>query len=334
MDGSALGLLASGGLNTLGSAATMGSSNQAQACGLAAYISGAAATIQAAQGGTCLIKVSSCMDSCKRATGASGTGSKITKGSSSGIAAKHLSECNAMHRLGLADIQQSLQNAASTASSLACANAASGLATNYALPNGAQDCSNPVYAAQSTYCICLSNPRDVRCLANAGQAGGLNGALGTSGGLNGAAGIDPSAYQGDTGPAFADRSAAPAGGPQAPQAMGGSGMGPSSPSGPAPAGEGDGATPNGNVASILGNSTGGSGAFSYGKSDSSKDGGGLGGMLSKLKKFNFGGLLPNKDKIQRGVAGGGADGITGANGPSIWEKVSTQYQKKKSELLP
>ena len=65
---------------------------------------------------------------------------------------------------------------------------------------------------------------------------------------------------------------------------------------------------------------------------------GNGNLMKSLKdKFNLKDALPDKDKLARGLAGmsagAAADGITGAHGPSIWEKVSRQYQKKKPELL-
>ena len=71
--------------------------------------------------------------------------------------------------------------------------------------------------------------------------------------------------------------------------------------------------------------SGGGGGGSKGSSDSG--GGGGGG-------FNLSKYLPGQYK-GRGLAGmsiEAKDGVTGPMGPSIWEKVSTQYQNQKSSL--
>ena len=86
----------------------------------------------------------------------------------------------------------------------------------------------------------------------------------------------------------------------------------------------------------MGGTAGGSGGGGF-------TGGGGGGSGDKpsmfdslAEKFNLKGFLPSKaDFKNRGLASGsGADGITGPNGPSLFEKVSARYQKKQSELLP
>lgn len=112
---------------------------------------------------------------------------------------------------------------------------------------------------------------------------------------------------------------------------GGSGGGDDAPGGPRLA-------PDKNV--ITGLSSGGGGGGVGGPGGYGRGGGGRGngdkeaGMLSKfnLKKF-----LPKRgDYKNRGLAGmsvQSADGITGPMGPSLFEKVSNQYQLQKGRLI-
>jgi hypothetical protein len=55
---------------------------------------------------------------------------------------------------------------------------------------------------------------------------------------------------------------------------------------------------------------------------------------SLLDRFNLSKFIPKKDFMQRGIAGmsvPAVDGMTGPNGPSIWEKSSTRYQDEDSK---
>ena len=110
------------------------------------------------------------------------------------------------------------------------------------------------------------------------------------------------------------------------------------------AGGGDnGAGPSGIDKNVITGQTSGGGASGSGMGIAATSGGGGGNKGSGGGGGTGGGaafdprLFMPKDKYaNRGLAGmtvQSVDGLTGPMGPSIWEKVSNQYQTQKSNLL-
>jgi hypothetical protein len=88
---------------------------------------------------------------------------------------------------------------------------------------------------------------------------------------------------------------------------------------------------------IVGLAGGGGGGAGGGLAKTSSSSGISGAVRGIMDKFNLKNFLPNRsDYKNRGIAGmsiPSADGITGPMGPSLFEKVSNQYQKQKTNLL-
>ena len=208
-----------------------------------------------------------------------------------------------------------------------------------ALASAAGDCSDPSFAATSIVCLCKSNPSDPMCAnGTAGAGAATSGGLATGGVSTPGIG-DPSNGDGtavDTTPVGSKPQTGLAGG-------GGNGAGGGGPGG----GGGGGLNPEGgdgtgasgiNKDVITGQSGAGSGGLSAaggggGGGSMGRAGGGSGGGGSG---FNLSKYLPKNMFKNRGLAGmtvPAQDGVTGPLGPSIWEKVHTRYEDKKSTLI-
>jgi hypothetical protein len=200
------------------------------------------------------------------------------------------------------------------------------------------DCSDPSFAATSQYCMCKANPSDRSCSMGAGSLPGGTGGLATGG--VGTPGIGSPDGTGDG--SVVDTSgvkANPEGGKQVAGSGGGSGGGAGS--------GGGGLNPDGssgdpasgiNKDVITGQSGSAGGGLSAGGGGGG--GGGLsrggGGSGSGGSGFNLSKYLPKNMFKNRGLAGmtvPAQDGVTGPLGPSIWEKVHTRYEDKKSTLI-
>ncbi len=203
------------------------------------------------------------------------------------------------------------------------------------------DCSDPTFAASSTYCMCQNpaNKANPMCggtgaTATVGSGGLAAGGVGTPG-IGNPSSDDPSVV--DTSAVKAN----PEGGKQV-AGSGGGGGGPGGGGGggglnPDGGGGGDGTGINKDV--ITGQSGSAGGGLSAG------GGGGGGGGLSRPGGggsggggggFNLSKYLPKNMFKNRGLAGmtvPAQDGVTGPLGPSIWEKVHTRYEDKKSGLI-
>ncbi len=282
---------------------------------------------------------------------------KISDCKSSCDPAKAADSLKPAYKTGLAQCSRYTINAAASAAQAASNFVAARLAGDCAKaytadiphpnPTLVQSCSgDPTYAATHTLdCYCISNPGDAKCPnpALALTPGGVTGTLSSSGLKVGTG--DPNLGAGGLGnsalPTPGPSTAAAAGAAPLPP-VGGLDGGGGAPAGaalaaaPEDAGGAGAAAGSGN---IFGGFSAGQGGFSYGHAAGSSGGGGVAGAVKSLAtKFNLGGLFPKRnDYINRSVAGmsvSAKDGVTGPNGPSIWEKVSRRYQIKKGELLP
>jgi hypothetical protein len=211
--------------------------------------------------------------------------------------------------------------------------------TPVSLTTAVGDCSNASFAATSTFCICKANPSDALCAnGSAGFPGSTSGLA--TGGISTPGITTPSTDSGqvvDTSPIPVDHSdhgkLAGGSGGGAGGGLGGGGPGGLNPEG----GDGTGASGiDKNV--ITGTSGAGSGgglsAVGGGGGGSSKPGGGSGGGGGG--SFNLAKYLPKNMFQNRGLAGmtvPAQDGVTGPLGPTIWEKVHTRYEDKKSSLI-
>jgi hypothetical protein len=203
--------------------------------------------------------------------------------------------------------------------------------------NLADLCKDAAYAATQPLCGTTNKINNGSAIGT-GYAGGGS-ALGTSpytkdeDPLAGSNAVDPNASQGKN----AQNNTIPGGGGGGPS---GGGFG----SGGGGAGNGEGgAAASGVDKNVISGVSGGGGGGAFGGGGgggygAGAGGGGKGGMLSGLMdKFNLSKFLPKKkDFKQRGIAGmsvAPADGITGPMGPSLFEKVTSQYQRQKGNLL-
>jgi hypothetical protein len=321
------------------------------ACKAAKTMSGILAAANAAHGAACQAKVSACRSTCTQEKEGAVTAKEISMRTSPytqpmyseatrkiRIATDGLGQCAALEANVIAAMMSALQNLGQFATAGKCQREVAG---NQPPPPGmtppaANDCTNPMFASTPT-CVCLANPRDPMCSTmNTGlDSGGFSsGAPPTAGG-----GAISDMEGGITFDDDIPLQEASNGGP--PNLGGGSGGG----SGPMGGGGGGGLPPEEGGAAgpgpyntdVMTGLTGGSGGGSGfgGGAGGGREGGGGGLFDSLADKLNLKGFLPSKaDFKNRGLAGGGADGITGPNGPSLFEKVTFRYRKEQPKLMP
>lgn len=325
-----------GAINTL--TEYMKQSGSEKTCKQAQTVQSLAMGANFAQAVACDRAVKACTTTCEtKAAPLNGKPDPVSKAQLA-AANKSKMQCEQLESRAVASMVQGFQNATGMLTSGQCQKAIS----NATPPPGASgtpppgmDCSNPMMASQAV-CICGTNPHDPVCSASNNGGVGLTGFA--SDGNNGAAAPtdlkDANFSLGEDIPLQTPNAAGQA---QAAGSSGGGG-GPSGGGGAAalPPEETGGAGAGPYKTDIMGGTAGGSGGGGF-------TGGGGGGSGDKpsmfdslAEKFNLKGFLPSKaDFKNRGLASGsGADGITGPNGPSLFEKVSARYQKKQSELLP
>ena len=191
----------------------------------------------------------------------------------------------------------------------------------------ATDCSNPANANSAICLSCTADPTKPGCPGavpdprnafntNPGAGGpGYQSAINENPAID--ANVKPVAGGGPKGNEIPDK---PGGGPAG---MGGNGSGARANADDGsrnPAGGGGGFN-----TGVLGGAgqPGGFGGFAAGGKNGSGEAGGARSWADKLKKFGLNGLVPDKNAYKAGAN----PQISGANGPSIWEKVSNQYVK-------
>ena len=319
--------------------------NQGAACEMQSKIANMQALFSSGVAAACTQQIFSCRDACAP--------EKVTNKNDQNMvrnyAAKR-SECNGYSMQAAQSTLQALAMGLTAGAASKCADAYKAAAAATPPAVLAETCSgNPNYAATHTLeCYCATNPGDAKCMdpALARNPGGL--ALPVAGG-----GLNKNALTGDPGggthgggTASAPNPGAPttgAGGGGSTGGGGGGGMGGGGGGQQATAAsaEEQGAPGGGNGGNVFGGFSAGQGGFSYGHANGGAAGGpgGIAGAMRSLAtKLNLNGLLPKRnDYVNRAVAGmsvSAQDGVTGPNGPSIWEKVSRRYQIKKGDLLP
>ena len=245
-----------------------------------------------------------------------------------------------MMAMQMASLMQGANQMAQCASASSNDNALTGVdtPTPVALTNGSFDCSDPSVAATSPICFCQANPSNPSCSNGTLGATGV-GAGGLAAGGIATPGLGSNAEDDGTMVATPGINAKTEAGKQVSGSGGGGGGGSSGGGGGGlnPEG-GDGTAPSGINKDVITGQTGagsgglsaggGSGGGSYGRPGGGSSGGGGGG-------FNLSKYLPKNAYANRGLAGmtvPAQDGVTGPLGPTIWEKVHTRYEDKKSVL--
>lgn len=305
--------------------------NQGAQCQNQADLSKLLAGLSALKGTACMTAVSSCKDSCQTEADkyeAKGNSTKEKK------ARKRLKMCEGFAPNAGAAFAQAGAALAGMFANLACQKQS---ATAVATPVPIANCADPNFAKTNIMCICQNDPKSSMCTQGAAFPGGVqttNGPIGPGTPAYGGSDV-PSDGSPVTGPMGAGKSASGSsttgeGGGAGPQGgKGGGGLNAMDDGGPGRSGFDKnvitGTAGGGGAAGAGGGAGGGGGG-------SARGGGGRGvgsGGLFDLSKF-----LP-KSKT-RGVAGmsiSAKDGITGPMGPSIWEKVTNQYQLQKPNMF-
>lgn len=317
---------------------TLSQANQAMSQGGTKGTCNAAKLISAGSGAAnlglavlCETAIASCRNTCKKIEDDTKQPDAVRKAAK----AKH-QVCSDQEGKVIASGVMGLQNLMQAAMGQKCEDAlANATPPPGTTPGSMGDCSDPMFASMPQ-CVCAANPNDPVC-------SGTNAGLGLGGGVampgSGITGLGDGAHD-PTAPNLADEiGKLDPTAPPAAQANGNSGGGGGLPGGGGaqalPPEDAGGAGHGPYNTDIMGGLAGGSGGggFSGGNNNGGSSGGSLLGSLAE--KFNLKGFLPKSEFKNRGLAsGGGADGITGPNGPSLFEKVSSRYHKKQSELLP
>jgi hypothetical protein len=255
----------------------------------------------------------------------------------------NIAQCNRYKTNVMMMLSQAMSFAQNAMQNNACVKATSNSPfSGIGSANGTVDCTIPANASTSPTCICQTDPNNPICPTykpNLGTAGGLSGPTSNTGGVG--AGnpyaVDPSADPGsrlDGALPFAkstkgnnEIAGAGGGAPSGNGALGGGGEA---------SGRGGAASVGSDKNAITGLAGGGGGGVG-GRGGGSSSSGVRGALSGLMDKFNLKKFLPNnKDYKSRGLAGMSVpakDGITGPMGPSLFEKVSSQYQKQKPALL-
>lgn len=311
-------------------------------CKAAKLVQTLAAGANGAHAVMCETAVSSCRLACKNAIVDRQAAAKAGDAKAEAEikqATKSLNTCREMETRAIASGIAAFQNIMQTAMSAKCQSATAAATPNpNGTPPGLMDCSNPMMS-NMPQCVCPNNPADPMCSgSNAGiDTGGFSSGAPGTGAVDG--GVKDPTLEGfgtddEIGHLEASNNGAPnlGGG-----SGGGGGMNGGSGAQPLPPEESGGPGQGPYNTDVMGGLTGGGGGSSgsYTGGGGSGDSGGSSLFGSLAEKFNLKGFLPKSDFKNRGLASGnGADGITGPNGPSLFEKISARYHKKQAELLP
>jgi hypothetical protein len=313
-----------------------GGNNSGQQCKNQADLSKILAGLSALKGGACTATVSDCKDTCKKYVEQNDSKSDSKTRSNVSKAKRFMKLCDAYAPNSTAAFAQAAGMLANMFMNQKCAEQS---ATASPTPTAMQDCTNPTYAKTNIMCICQNDPKSAMCQAGQQFPTGLQTSNGNTGPGTPAYGTDTStpsdgaALLGDGGKAKGASGSATTG-------EGGGGGGLQGGRGGAAAnngGDGGGYGPSGiNTGVITGTANGGgAGAASAPGGGGGAGGGGGGGRnRTTASDFDLSKFLPKgKTKNYGGQSITAKDGITGPMGPSIWEKVSNQYQLQKPNLV-
>ncbi len=342
------------GLQQGAGAATMGAGAKSQ-CDTAAKASELLGAINGAQGAACTTAEVMCVNACDETLGKVGSKGTAPDTNKAKIANAYKSKCHA-YRADIARMAtQVIQSFGAMKGAMACSEALKQVPVavpapttpHLVMPNpivGNTDCSNPAMASTSQ-CLCVANPSSPLCGGTPGGGTGGPGGLsknnspgGTSGKYGGTSALTDGSMPpgGPTGPGGPSNNKP---GSEIPQGGGGGFGGDLKGGGAAAAAASDdpgAAGAQGLKTDIIGGVTGAGGSYSYGRGGGTPAGDAQSKYLKALRdKFNLSKFLPGKG-AQRGLAGMAGqnkDGITGAMGPSIWQKVSNQYDQQKPSLI-
>lgn len=319
----------------------MASGGTEAACKAAKGVQMLAGAANAAHAGLCQGAISSCISGCGQVVRATSYSANNPQDPNHAMskqqydeAKEKIGQCKSLQSHVIAAGLAAMQNALMFAMSEKCQKAVttSTPPPSGGTPPGSMDCSNPMLQSSPT-CVCANNPADPVCTASSPGLG--DGSFASDGGYNGDTGLKDPVTIGFDDEIAKEEAGGGGGSPSAGSSRGSGGMSGGSGAGALPPEEtgAEGQGPyNTDIMSGLAGGAGSGAGGSYGRGGS----GGDKGLLDSLAdKFNLKGFLPSKaDFKNRGLASTGADGITGPNGPSLFEKVSTRYLKKQSELLP
>ena len=328
------------GGSTLYSALSAGG-NMQDSCKKAADVSMLMGALNGARGAACKTALNMCVTACTAEKGA--TASKVFS--------VNKAKCQKYNMNFAMMLMQMMSFAQNFAQNKMCEDSLSNqptgdpnLALNLAPPNalappGAADCS-AAGNAQKPECLCILNPRAPTCSngLNSGGPGGLASGLrnGDAGGGSGAGSGDDTDGLGGPGgfPVGAAKNGGGSGGGAA--GGGGSGFG-SNGSGSGEGPEKDKSAQGGSnppASSTWGfGGGGGGGSFNYGKSAPGSSPNSAQAALKAIQdqfKLKLG--KPEREPANSVVASAN-DGVTPANGITLWDKISKQYSKQKEGLL-
>ena len=301
--------------------------------------------LSALKGAACTTAVGTCEESCEQVaksceqkgqTGVPNASAYMTRAS---LARKKAKTCSALSSNGKTAMLQSAMMMASAFLNNSCADASS-----VATPTPA-DCNNQAYAQVTQACICApsgSNPYadPQNAICNNGQSvTGLAPSLSTTLGA-----VTPTRVEDETSEGTRTAGAAAGKGQSGNNTMeggasGGGMTGGGGAGGGKMGGDEGGAAPSTIDKNVITGASGGGGGGLAAGGGGGGGAGNLGGSLGKERdgKIDLSQWLP-KGKYKALNIGGMSikadDGITGPMGPSIWEKVSNQYQQQKPSLIP
>jgi hypothetical protein len=337
----------------MGQAMSMASSigstgaSQGEQCSKQADLSKMVGMINAAKGLACAAAMSACKDSCEEPSPAPKETAQIA------AYKKEAKTCAGYQTNMMMSLMQAMQMGKNFVSNSSCAAAATSLANlptmtappQVVLPTPG-DCSDPAVAQSNISCICKATPTNPICGTAVAQTVPTSANISSSG-----PGSVPRPFTGSSGTGTAgltpdtsvSAASTKAGTNEQGKGGGGGGFGGGS-GGSGAAGGGGGEDPGGagssvdkNVITGAGGGGAGGGLGSPGGGGGGKGDGSGGSGKSFFDKFNLAKFLPNKkDYGSRGLAGMSVqskDGVTGPMGPSLWEKVSNQYQQQKPKLI-
>jgi hypothetical protein len=315
--------------------------NQGAQCQNQADLSKILSGLSALKGGACVTTIENCSSTCEEFAKQAEASQDAKKRSEASQARKKIKVCESMNQNAGQAFAQAASLMAGMMANLQCAQNSATQQTPGS-PTPVQDCSNPEYAKTNIICICQNDPKNAMCTKGESFQGGVQSSSGSLGASLPGFNMDDDLDSDGMPVSLEAPKPDTARGSNAPGQGGGGGM-PAGGSGGAPAfqGGGDDGYGRSNVdknvitGQAAGGGGGGGGAGAFGGGGGGGGGGGRGSAPRDMGgAFDLSKYLP-KGKT-RGLAGMSVtakDGITGPMGPTIWEKVSTQYQNQKGRLI-